>query len=351
METIVWKFKNNEEDEVMMDKAGATIRSGGLVAFPTETVYGLGGNALDTNAAKKIYSAKGRPSDNPLIVHIADKKVLYDIVSRVPKNAEKLMEKFWPGPLTLIFKKKDIIPKEVSGGLDTVAVRCPSHPAAIKFIKSAKVPIAAPSANLSGKPSPTCAGHVLEDLSGRIDMIIDAGDVGLGIESTIVDVASDIPTILRPGFVTRSMIENVIGKVSYNVKAKDDESPKAPGMKYRHYAPKGELSLYRGSFDKVSEVITNKANKKNKSGSKVGVLICDEHEDIYKKTLNPDITLISLGSAMEPEKIAGKLFGALRQFDNEKCEYIYGETFTEDGVGEAVMNRLMKAAGYNLTDV
>ena len=275
METIVADITcNPKEDEKIYEKAGEILRAGGLVAFPTETVYGLGADALDEAASAKIYAAKGRPSDNPLIVHIADMDAVYKLASEVPEAAVKLADKFWPGPLTMILKKSDIVPESITGGLGTVAIRMPSHKVAAELIRSSGVYIAAPSANTSGKPSPTLASHVIKDLSGKIDMIIDGGSVGIGLESTIVDMSEDIPVILRPGYITKEMLENVVGEVKVDP-AIVGEAPKkniiakAPGMKYRHYAPKGQMTIVEGDIDNVVAKI-NELSKEKIAVSGVG---------------------------------------------------------------------------------
>ena len=260
MNTQIVPLTQDEDKETLLAKlaqAGEVIKNGGLVAFPTETVYGLGGDALNETSSRKIYAAKGRPSDNPLIVHIADMEHLANIVQDVPENAKKLANAFWPGPLTMILKKSDAVPRQTTGGLETVAVRMPAHPLALIFIKEAGGYVAAPSANLSGKPSPTTAKYVIQDMDGRIDMILDAdagADGAIGIESTIVDMTGEVPMILRPGYITQEMITNVIGKTDTDVTILDNDSkqpPKAPGMKYRHYAPKGELVIVEGTPENV----------------------------------------------------------------------------------------------------
>ena len=289
MDTIIVKADLSNEWyvpevwEKNMSHAGRVIREGGLVAFPTETVYGLGGNALDKRAAEKIYRAKGRPSDNPLIVHISRISQAENIAVNISHDARRLMEEFWPGPLTIILDKADIVPKETTGGLDTVALRMPNHPVALKLIEEAGVPVAAPSANLSGKPSPTTAGHVAEDMMGRINMIVDGGAVAIGIESTIIDMTGAVPTILRPGFVTVEMLKKVIGAVEVDkaVDAKSieeiggDYRPKAPGMKYRHYAPKAELIMFEGSVENVAAAINRKLKEAEKNGKKAAVICTD----------------------------------------------------------------------------
>lgn len=355
MNTKIVKIDINNIDESAIREAGSIIREGGLVAFPTETVYGLGANALDEQAAAKVYAAKGRPSDNPLIAHICDREMLKSLVVDIPENAEKLMDAFWPGPLTLIFRKSDNIPKGTTGGLDTVAVRYPNHPIAERLIQAAGVSIAAPSANLSGKPSPTLGEHVIDDMNGRIDMIIDGGMVGMGLESTIIDVTADPPVVLRPGFITYEMAKGVVGQLEIDQailkKPEEGLKPKAPGMKYRHYAPTADYSIYRGEAVKVAEHIASLANEKADAGVKVGIITADQHLKLYKGRLNENIEIVSLGDLDKPETIAGKLFKALRDFDKSNTQFIFGEAFSEDNVGWAIMNRLTKAAGYNIMDV
>ena len=359
MKTIIVKIdKDNLKDDFavsQLEKAGEIIRNGGLVAFPTETVYGLGANALDEEAAKKVYEAKGRPSDNPLIVHISNLNMLDDIVTQVPEVAKKLMDAFWPGPMTLIFNKSGLVPKGTTGGLDTVAVRFPNHPIALELIEKSGVSIAAPSANLSGKPSPTMGEHVIDDLDGRIDMIIDGGMVGMGLESTITDVTSKTPMILRPGFITYEMIKDVIGEVGVDKailsKPTADFKPKAPGMKYRHYAPEADYSIYRGTAEKVADKIIMLANEKADKGFKTGVITVDQHLNLYQRKLNKDIMVVSLGNLDKPETIANMLFKTLRDFDKAGTKFIFGEAFSQHNVGWAIMNRLTKAAGYNIIDV
>lgn len=354
MDTKVVKMSEDNIDLDEIRQAGQIIRDGGLVAFPTETVYGLGANAMDAEAAAKVYQAKGRPSDNPLIAHIADVYMLEDLVTEVPEVAKKLMDAFWPGPMTLIFNKSDKVPKGTTGGLDTVAVRFPNNKIACSLIKAAGVSIAAPSANLSGKPSPTLGEHVVDDMDGRIDMIIDGGMVGMGLESTIIDVTVEPPMILRPGFITVEMAKKVVGDVTVDKtifkKPSEGLKPKAPGMKYRHYAPKADYRIFKGTADKVADVITELANEKSNEGKKTGIITANQHLDLYKK-LNKDIEIVSLGDLDKPETIANKLFKALRDFDKDDVEFIFGEAFSEDNVGLAIMNRLTKAAGYNITEV
>ena len=337
-----------------MEDAGKVIKEGGIVAFPTETVYGLGGNALEKKVAAKIYKAKGRPSDNPLIVHISSISQAEDIAVNISDAARKLMDEFWPGPLTIILKKSDVVPKETTGGLDTIAVRMPNHPIALRLIEAAGVPIAAPSANISGKPSPTTARHVAEDMSGRINMIVDGGAVGIGIESTIIDMTAEVPVILRPGFVTKEMLEKVIGPVEEDkvVNAKSleeiegDDKPRAPGMKYKHYAPKAELTIYEGSTENVAAAINKKVAQAIKNGKKPAVICSDETISLYKAGC-----IKSIGTRAENGTIAYNLYHLLREFDDMEVDCIFGETFYGEAIGQAIMNRLIKAAGYHLEQV
>lgn len=324
--------------------AASILQNGGLVAFPTETVYGLGADALNPTAAAKIYAAKGRPSDNPLIVHIAETDSVYKLASEVPQTAVMLMEAFWPGPLTIVLKKKNIVPDGTTGGLKTVAIRMPSHPAALEMIKNSGVFVAAPSANISGRPSPTTARHVIEDMNNRIDMILDGGPVGIGIESTIVDLTGDIPTILRPGFITKSMLENIVGNVAIDKALIEPDSnlrPKAPGMKYTHYAPKGVLTIVEGAH--IIETINKLLSEKTTQNYKVAVITTDENADQY----NCENILI-VGNSNKGETIAAKLYAVLRQCDELNIDYIYSEAFYTGELGNAIMNRLLKAAGHRI---
>lgn len=350
MDTVILKVssENPKENKQELLQAAKVINTGGLVAFPTETVYGLGANALDPVAVKKIYEAKGRPSDNPLIAHISSISQLDKLVKDISPQAKLLMENFWPGPLTLVFKKKDIIPKETSGGLDTVAVRFPSHKAAQLFISLCGVPVAAPSANTSGKPSPTRASHVEYDLKGKIDVIIDGGSCEFGLESTIVDVSGDIPCLLRPGSITLEMIRELIPETEVDKAVLDKPSegtaPKAPGMKYTHYSPKAEVYILKGNTEKAAEKI-NSFLEEN-SHNICGVIATEETASLY----NTDNILI-IGSEKEPETIAANLFKVLRQCDRRGFEKVYVHAFEETELGLSIMNRLKKAAGYNIIEV
>ncbi len=340
------RLDRDDPDPEAIRRAGAVIRSGGLVAFPTETVYGLGGGALQAESSRRIYAAKGRPSDNPLIVHICSMEDLPAIVEDVPSFVPALAGAFWPGPLTMIMKKSELIPSETTGGLDTVAVRFPSHKTAMALIREAGGYVAAPSANRSGRPSTTTGEHCLEDLDGRIEMILDAGPVGIGLESTIVDLTRDVPEILRPGAVTEQMLREVIGNVSVDrtIYGEDDgRAPRAPGMKYRHYAPEGELLIVEGGHSEVRRYIRDALERDRAAGKKTGVICAEEHREDY-----PADSVKSAGSAEDETAVARSLFRFLRDFDREGVERIYSEAFSQDGIGQAVMNRLMKAAGHRI---
>lgn len=351
MNTIIQKVNPERLERDTLKEAVNILRNGGLVAFPTETVYGLGGNALEETAAKKIYEAKGRPSDNPLIIHIGEKNALEELTEQVPPKALQLAEAFWPGPLTMILKKSKKVPFSTTGGLDTVAVRMPKHKIALQLIKESGVYIAAPSANLSGRPSPTLAEHVAEDLGGRIDMIIDGGMVGLGLESTIIDVTQEIPMILRPGYITQAMLENVIGRVEVDKAILKENKelhlrPKAPGMKYKHYAPKGDLTIFQGMSKQVILAINQRAAEKIKEGFRVGIIATDETIACYPRGI-----VKSIGSRKDESTIARSLYSVLREFDELEVAYIYTESFESNQLGQAIMNRLLKAAGYAVVSV
>lgn len=348
METIHAVIHGMESDRAVLREAARIIRQGGLVAFPTETVYGLGGDALNPASSKKIYAAKGRPSDNPLIVHICRLADLEMIVEEVPEAAKKLAGAFWPGPLTIILKKKGIVPYETTGGLETVAVRLPSHPVARAFIEAAGGFIAAPSANASGKPSPTLASYVAQDLDGKIEMILDGGEVGIGLESTIIDLTGEAPAILRPGYVTAEMAREVLGHVEIDRTILDADSgvkPKAPGMKYRHYAPSGELSIVEGKREDVIETINRMCAEAGGNGLKTGVIGTDETVAGYDAD-----SVKSVGKREDEEAIAHSLYRILREFDDEEVAVIYSESFSSNGMGQAIMNRLLKAAGHRIIE-
>ena len=358
--------KNINDEE--LKEAAQILRDGGLVAFPTETVYGLGGNALDEKAAGKIYAAKGRPSDNPLIAHVSCAAEVTPLVKYIPEAGKKLMDAFWPGPLTIIFPKSDIVPYATTGGLDTVAIRMPVDPIANRMIALAGVPVAAPSANTSGRPSPTTADHVWQDLNGKIEMIIDGGPVGIGVESTIVDVSGDVPAVLRPGAITMEMLKNILGEVTIDPAILGPMSegvrPKAPGMKYKHYAPKADLTLVEPAnvadarktgeavamtqeqVEQMVKTVWKLAKEKLDAGYKVGIICTDESRSHY-----PQGEVRSIGARKSQESVAHNLYALLREFDDLKVDYIFSESFTQDHLGQAIMNRLSKAAGYQIYKV
>lgn len=344
METKIRKIDKNQIDEEIIREAGALLKEGKLVAFPTETVYGLGADALQEEAARKTYEAKGRPSDNPLIVHIADYEDLRKIAVHIPAETAILAAHFWPGPLTMIFEKSDAVPYGTTGGLDTVAVRMPEDPVAQALIRAAGGFVSAPSANISGRPSPTTADHVREDLGGKIDMILDGGEVDIGLESTILDMTVTPPMILRPGAITAEMFEEVIGPVSVDETLLGDESdkaPKAPGMKYRHYAPRAKLIIIEGDLRKEILAIRQLSYEAHREGKKVGIIATGETLPFYNYGIVKNI-----GTRENEKTIARNLYKVLREFDGEDVETIYSESFAVQGMGKAIMNRLEKAAGH-----
>ncbi|PLS18349.1 threonylcarbamoyl-AMP synthase [Bacillus sp. M6-12] len=346
MNTKKWtvdKHVDNLKDYPQITEPAELLITNELVAFPTETVYGLGANAKSDEAVEKIYLAKGRPSDNPLIVHIASKEQLQQIADEVPSKAESLIDAFWPGPLTLVLKKKQgVLSGRVTAGLDSVAVRMPDHPVALSLIAAANIPIAAPSANTSGRPSPTNAQHVLDDLEGKIAGIVDGGSTGVGLESTVVDCTEAIPVILRPGGVTKEEIESVVGAVRVDEALKNAAAaPKSPGMKYTHYAPKADFFLVKGEPSFIQKLIDeNKAN-----GLRTGVFTTSEKKEMYKADV-----IIAPAAEGDLKKIAASLYATLRTFDEKEVDIIYGEVFSEAGLGSAIMNRLLKAAGHRVIE-
>lgn len=343
--TQLWKVSSETPDPEVILQAAAIIKRGGLVAFPTETVYGLGANGLDSRAVTGIYRAKGRPADNPLILHIANPNQV-DKLSSPTAVARQLMEKFWPGPLTLVLPKIGNIPTEVTGGLDTVAVRMPNHPVALALIEAAGVPVAAPSANSSGRPSPTTANHVLGDLEGRIDAILDGGPAGMGLESTVLDLTSEIPIILRPGGVTFEQLQDTLGAINIDPsvlgeKLPENRAPRSPGMKYLHYAPAAKVILFEGECALISRAIRERAEELTRKGIRVGILATKENVASY-----PDGAIIlEMGSRKKPLEAASVLFGHLRDFDRLEVDVIFAEGLETKGMGLAVMNRLRRAAG------
>lgn len=349
METKVAIIKDIKKDIKFIEEAAQVIKNGGIVAFPTETVYGLGANALNENSVKKIFVAKGRPQDNPLIVHVSSKDVS-GLVKKVPEVAEKLINKFWPGPLTIILEKKDIIPNVTSANLNTIGIRMPNSEIALKLIELSEKPIAAPSANISGRPSPTEVERCVEDLNGRVEYIIGGESSDIGVESTIIDCTVNPPMILRPGGITLEMLREIDSNIDIDeaLKSKPNENlkPKAPGMKYRHYAPKANLKIIRGKNEKTIEIIKEMLENYIGKNSDVAILTTDENLDKFDKG-----NVISLGSEKDLSQIAKHLFEALRKCDDMGVKYILCQGFEEKGVGVAIMNRLTKAAGYDIVDV
>ncbi len=353
METKIFEINDENRNTAAarhaVETAGKIIREGGLVAFPTETVYGLGGDALNPESSRKIYAAKGRPCDNPLIVHICRLEDLEPIVTGIPETAKKLAAAFWPGPLTMILEKSDRVPKETTGGLNTVAVRMPGDETARALIRAAGGYIAAPSANTSGRPSPTLAKYVKEDLDGKIEMILDGGKAVIGLESTIIDLTEKEPVILRPGYITGEMLRDVIGEVKTDSAILPEGSskpPKAPGMKYRHYAPKAQLTIIAGEEEKVIARINELVRQASEKGMRSGVIGTDATKGRYLAT-----SVKSVGNREQKETVARELYQVLREFDEEGVDVIYSEAFTGSGIGQAIMNRLLKAAGHRLEEI
>ncbi|MCG0239557.1 MAG: threonylcarbamoyl-AMP synthase [Firmicutes bacterium] len=343
MATRILKVDPRRPDPDALAEAGAVIRRGGLVAFPTETVYGLGASALDPEAVRRIFAAKGRPADNPLIVHVADAQDLDRVVREVPAVARELMARFWPGPLSLALPRRPEVPDAVTAGLPTVGVRMPDHPVALGLIRAAGVPIAAPSANLSGRPSPTRAEHVLEDLDGRVDLILDGGETGVGLESTFVDLTARPPVLCRPGGITLAQLAEVLGEVRVDpaVLGKEPQGPpRSPGQKYAHYAPRAPVVLVEGPLSRVQERIRSLIAEEAARGRRVGVLASAESRGLY-----PAPVVVEVGSRSDLARVAANLFAALRSLDAQGADIILAEGFPEEGIGLAIMNRLRKAAG------
>ena len=336
--------KISQPSEDALKEAADLLKGGQLVAFPTETVYGLGANALDARAVLGIFEAKGRPADNPLIVHIHERGQLEGIC-RAPEAAQRLMDAFWPGPLTLIMPRRASIPDAVTAGLDTVAVRMPSHPVARRLLEACGLPIAAPSANRSGRPSPTAARHVLDDMDGRIPLILDGGDCDVGLESTVVDTSHDVPCILRPGGVTQAMLEAVLGPVTVAGSVlralQPGEVALSPGMRYKHYAPTGQVTLVEGDEARVIAALRALHHRAVEAGQRACVMCFTEHVPALADCLPHDI-----GSKDAPAEVAHRLFDTLRRLDDEGMDAIFSEVMPPEGVGLAVMNRLGRAAGF-----
>lgn len=346
MKTRILEISHKEDKK--LEEAAQILRNGGTVAFPTETVFGLGANALDENAIKKIYEAKGRPSDNPLIAHIASQEQLLELVEDISNKAKKLMQNLWPGPLTLIFKSKHKVADNVTAGLKTLAVRMPSHEVARELIRLANIPVAAPSANISGRPSPTLSKHVIEDLEGRVDCIIVAEAPKVGLESTILDMTQEPPMLLRPGGITLEAIEDLIGAIlvdpAIEHKVTDDLQPKAPGMKYTHYSPKADVKIISGDIDLVKERIAHLAERF--PNQKIGIMCTDETIGYYRLG-----QVLSVGKRSDLSTVASNLFKTLRKFDELGVDIVLCEGYDTVGMGKAIMNRLNKAAGYEIIKV
>ena len=344
MKTLIKEIDINKPDQDLISLFATMLADGKTVIFPTETVYGLGANALDEDAATKIYQAKGRPSDNPLLVHVADKEDVYDLVENIDDRAKLLMDKFWPGPLTIVFKKKAIIPDRTSGGLDTVAIRMPSDQVARDLIRQAGVPIAAPSANISGRPSPTKPEHIIRDMDGRVDGILVGGPCNYGVESTIVDLSDDIAMVLRPGSVTLEMLREVLGQVALDpsLKNKDDNvKAKAPGMKYKHYSPQAQVYIVKADdLEGFAERVDSLCEDNAKKGLKIGVMTMNYDQHSYQAKV------FDLGGS--DTEVAKNLFDSLISLDRESIDIAYVPYFEERGIGVAIMNRLKKAAAYRI---
>jgi L-threonylcarbamoyladenylate synthase len=346
--TLVLKVDSEEPDVEKIHVAADFIKRGGLVAFPTETVYGLGANALNAEAVLALFEAKKRPLDNPPIVHVCDVKDVCRLAETVPSQAEALMERFWPGPLTLIFKRSDVVPDVTVAGLETIAVRMPRHNVALALIRESDCPIAAPSANLAGRPSPTSAEHVLDDLGGRIDAVLDAGPTVVGVESTVLDLTVDPPQVLRPGGTTFEVLREVLGRVELNPavtaeKALRMEKVRSPGLRHKHYAPDAEVVVVEGEVDAVAAKVDELVKLYREDGRRVGVLATGETVSRYSADV-----VKSLGSRSDLAVVARNLFRLLREFDVEGVDVIVAEGVPAEGLGLAVMNRLRKASGYHI---
>ncbi|MBS4022282.1 MAG: threonylcarbamoyl-AMP synthase [Dethiobacter sp.] len=346
--TLVINARNDGSVSTGILHAARILKEGGLVAFPTETVYGLGADALNGEAVARIFAVKGRPTDNPLIVHIDAVSHLKSLAVNIPSEAYALARRFWPGPLTLVLESARVVPPETTGGLDTVALRIPQHPVALELIRAAAVPVAGPSANLSGRPSPTTAQHVLDDLSGSIDAVLDGGPCEVGVESTVLDIRGGEPLLLRPGGVTREEISALLGRECRLPSWQDDSAapPPSPGLKYTHYSPRAPLYLVNGHPAAVLARLQVLAQHYSERGKKVGLLISSENVGAVACE-----HMEVLGSRHDPAAQAVVLFAALRRFDEQGVDVILAEGYPEDGVGLAVMNRLRKAAGHRIIDV
>lgn len=350
LNTKICVVKEDNVDSDIINEAAAIVKNGGLVVFPTETVYGLGANALDENAVKKIFEAKGRPQDNPLIVHVSDFDEIPPLVLEIPEMAKKFMKRFWPGPMTIILRKSPLVPDATSAGLDCVGIRMPSNKIARALIKAAKVPVAAPSANISGRPSPTEIESCIRDLSGKVEMIIGGQKCDVGVESTVIDCTVSPSCVLRPGGITLEMIKAVEGDAYLDpaimIRPKEDLKPKSPGMKYRHYAPKAPVKIIQGDIKKTVAKINEMVQNYIDENKRIGIIATDETKDLYKNGI-----VVSLGSRKDMDEITRNLFEVLRSFDDTDVSVILSESFDEKGVGIAVMNRLKKAAAFDILKV
>lgn len=344
MKTRVFQITDPAVQKTDVCAAAEILRSGGLVGLPTETVYGLGANGLNEDAVRAIFEAKGRPQDNPLILHIPDADWLERFCCDIPDAAYALAEHFWPGPLTMILKRREIVPNVTTGGLDTVGMRCPDHAVTLAIIEAAGVPVAAPSGNISGRPSPTCARHMIEDMDGRIDGIVDGGACGVGVESTIIDLTVTPPRLLRPGGLPLEELRAVLGEIAVDkavlAPLSEGEKPRAPGMKYRHYAPKAPVTVVTGESMKTAAYIHSLASEET------GVICFEEYRDLF-----PDCAVESIGSAEDKAEQARRIFDALRAFDETDVTAIYAQCPNDEGLGLAIANRLKKAAGFQVVEV
>lgn len=357
MNTVIWRVQPDGIENNIIKKAADLLKDGGLVAFPTETVYGLGANGLDPTAIRKIFQAKGRPQDNPLILHVADINQVSCLVENIPLKAQLLMKEFWPGPLTLVLPKSSSVPEEITAGLNSVAIRMPAHPIALALIREAGIPIAAPSANRSGYPSPTTASHVLDDLEGKIDAVLDGGPTGIGLESTVLDVCGEVPVILRPGGITEEDLKRVIGKVEIDPGIIEPKiTPKSPGMKYTHYSPQAEVILVHGENPGIIAIrILTLLKKLGSENKKIALLLTDEtlgYLDKSQELLNGKklAYIKKIGSRHDLEGIARLIYDELRYCDKVGADVIVTETYREEGIGRALMNRLLKSSGYRIVD-
>lgn len=346
MHTEYFIVDRENPDQEVLQQAAELLKQGRLVAFPTETVYGLGANGLDEKAVAGIYQAKGRPSDNPLILHISKKEELQPLVAHISNNAKVLMDTYWPGPLTIVLRRSAIVPDIVTGGLETVGVRLPDSAVARELIALAGIPVAAPSANTSGRPSPTSAQAVLVDLDGKIDAVVDAGNCQIGVESTVVDCTTPVPTLLRPGGITLEMLMDTLGEVEMDpiLSGSFELAPRSPGMKYTHYAPDAPMVLFEGEYPQVAELLLQEIVKALAEGKKVGALVSSETAGKLPAGVIPSV----YGTRYDVAEIAAGLYRALRSYDQHSVDVIYAEGIPEDGLGLAVMNRLRKASGYRI---